>query len=382
MNEKKKILIFIDWFSPSYKAGGPIRSVANIVDHLSDDFIFKIITTDTDYLETEAHKDIKSNKWIKFNSNTSIYYFSKENLTKSKFKNLVKESDFDIAYINGIYSFYFSILPLFILRKSKKKIIVAARGMLSKHAFSSKSLKKTLFLKAIKFLGLYKNIIFQATDKKEASEIKEILNSYKEIITIPNLPKKTVYSENTKKVKEAGTLKLVSIARISTEKNTLFALEISQNIKYNGKIRLDLFGSVYNEEYWIKCKQIITKVPENITINYKGSIESSKVHETFSNYHFSFMPSKGENFGHSILESLSAGCPVITSDKTPWRKLEEKNIGWDISLNDESKFQEVIQKCIDMKQVEYDIISKDAFNFAKEIINDTKIISEYFNLFT
>ena len=376
MSEKKKILIFIDWFLPGYKAGGPIRSVANIIDHLSKDFIFKIITTDTDYLEKEPYKDNESNKWMEFNNNTSIYYFSKENLTKNKLKGLIKNTEFDIAYINGIYSFYFSILPLFLLRKRKKKIIVAARGMLSKHAFSSKSFKKTIFLKIIKLLGLYKNVIFQATDKNEAIEIKEIIKKHKEIITVPNLPKKLICSENIQRKKEAGTLRLVSIARISTEKNTLFALDVLQGIKYNGKIQFDIFGSVYNEEYWLQCKNRINKLSENINVSYKGSIDSSKVHGIFSNYHFSFMPSKGENFGHSILESFTAGCPVIISHKTPWQSLDEKNIGWDISLNNKEKFQSVIQKCIDMKQEEYGTMSENAFNFAPDYFSSSDAIKQ------
>jgi len=383
MSEKKKILIFIDWFLPGFKAGGPIRSIANIIEHLSKDFIFKIITTNTDYLEKTPYKNIESNKWTSFNKSTSVYYFSKEKLTKNRLIKIVREADFDIAYINGIYSFYFSILPLFILRKSKKKIIVAARGMLSKHAFSSKNIKKTVFLKLSKLFKLYKNVCFQATDINEATEIKNILNNYKEIITIPNLPKKITYSENKKKEKEVGTIKLVSIARISTEKNTLFALQMlnRQNFNYKGKIELDLFGSIYDEEYWQKCQIQIQKTPGNISVSYKGSIESSKVHKTFSEYHFSFMPSKGENFGHSILESFSAGCPVITSNQTPWQNLEQKKVGWDISLRDEKKFQDVIQKCINMKQEEYDIISENAFNFAKDFLENSQAITDTKKMF-
>jgi len=158
-------------------------------------------------------------------------------------------------------------------------------------------------------------------------------------------------------------------------------LQVLQNIKFKGKIKFDLFGSIYNDEYWQKCKQIINSLPENISINYKGSIESSKVHEVFSKYHFSFMPSKGENFGHSILESLSAGCPVITSDQTPWQDLEEKKVGWDIRLNDEKKFQSVIQNCIDMKQEEYDVISENAFNFAKEFTENSNAVKDTKKMF-
>ena len=34
----KRILICMDWYEPGFKAGGPIRSVANIVNALKDEF--------------------------------------------------------------------------------------------------------------------------------------------------------------------------------------------------------------------------------------------------------------------------------------------------------------------------------------------------------
>ena len=38
MNYKKKILCLTDHYLPGYKAGGPIRSIANLVEHLGDEF--------------------------------------------------------------------------------------------------------------------------------------------------------------------------------------------------------------------------------------------------------------------------------------------------------------------------------------------------------
>ena len=61
MSEKNRILIFIDWFLPAYKAGGPIRSIANLVDHLSESFKFYIITGDRDLGDENSFNDIKLN---------------------------------------------------------------------------------------------------------------------------------------------------------------------------------------------------------------------------------------------------------------------------------------------------------------------------------
>ncbi len=364
---KKKILIFIDWFTPGYKAGGPIRSVANIIEHFEDDMDleFKIITSDTDYLETESYSEIESNKWLNYNDNTQIYYFSKDKLNYKNLKILVSQTDFDSAYTNGIYSYYFSILPVGFVKQKNKAVIVAARGMISEHAFSSKNIKKKLFLTVLKLIGFYKNVHFQATDEKEETEIKKIF-AKNQISVIPNLPKKNNLLKCIGREKQKGNLNLISIARISIEKNTLFALQILANLNTIDKIVFDIYGSIYNEDYFKECKKNISRLPENIEVNYKGSIENEKVSETFSQYHFAFMPSKGENFGHSILESLSAGCPVLISDQTPWRNLEEKRIGWDIALSDVKKFVKVLENCAEMGQEEYNMLSDNAFEFAKK----------------
>jgi len=71
---KKKILIFIDWFLPGYKAGGPIRSVANLTAHLFSEFEFLIITRNNDYLEKSPYPNVKANQWVNFSENIKVYY--------------------------------------------------------------------------------------------------------------------------------------------------------------------------------------------------------------------------------------------------------------------------------------------------------------------
>jgi len=376
---KTKILIFIDWYLPGYKAGGPIRSVDNFVEHFSDKFTFYILTTDTDYLETKPYKNIKSNKWIKRSENVNIFYFSKDFLKIKNIKNAIKFIDFNTIYINGIYSWYFSILPIILFKN--KKIIVASRGMLSKHTFSSKQTKKKVFIYIVNLLKFYKNIIFQTTSKTEKTEIENIIKNKKAVIEIPNLPPyiKNIKFNSIKKQK--SELKFVSIARISKEKNTLFAIKCLADYKYFGNISFDIYGSIYQKDYWEKCKKVIETLPTNIKVNYKKEISNNLVINLLSSYHFLFLPSKGENFGHSILESFIAARPVIISNNTPWKNLEEKKIGWDISLTNKNKFKETIQYCIDIQQEEYNQMSKNAFEFAKSYTNNSEIINKTKNLF-
>lgn len=80
-------------------------------------------------------------------------------------------------------------------------------------------------------------------------------------------------------------------------------------------------------------------------------------------YHFFFSPSKGENFGHSIFEAFSHRLPVLISDQTPWKSLEQLSIGWDLKLDSITNFQFILQKCIEMEQTEYENMVKKVVEF-------------------
>ena len=377
----KKVLIFIDWFLPGYKAGGPIRSVANLTEQLSDSFEFFIITRNTDYLETSPYPTVKSNQWQQIAPNINVYYFSKDKLSVKNIKSVIKKLNFDTVYINGIYSFYFSLLPVYLFKNSNKKIVIASRGMLSKHSFSSKKLKKKVFIGAAQIINFYQNTFFHVTNIDEKNEIADLKFKIKDFIIAPNLPPK-FSGDKINRLKEKGTVKLISIARISKEKGSIEALKILNKNKFNGTILFDLYGSVYQKDYWNQCLQLIKKAPENIKISYKGVLDNTKIPETIKNYHFSFLPTLGENFGHSILESMSFSCPVIISDKTPWRNLEKEKAGWDIPLNNAEKFAQTIQKCIDMEQNEYNEWSNGAYYYAKSFSENPELIEQSKKIFT
>ena len=146
-------------------------------------------------------------------------------------------------------------------------------------------------------------------------------------------------------------------------------------------MELDVYGPIYNQSYWNECNDVIKSLHSNIKVNYKNSIESNKIGDVLKEYHFMFMPTKGENFGHIIIESLSAGCPVIISDQTIWRNLENINAGWDIPLSDINAFVKALEKAIDLTQEEYASISKSAFAFAKAYMSNNEMIKFNKDLF-
>ena len=143
---KKKVLVFVDWYLPGYKAGGQIRSVASMVGHLKNEFEFRIITSDSDLHADAPYENIKSNTWIKRDDGSYVYYFSSNNKSKTKLKQLIFEEQADYIYLNSLFSVFYTLYPLMIRKQflPSRKLVLAPRGMLGKGALQIKSLKKKL----------------------------------------------------------------------------------------------------------------------------------------------------------------------------------------------------------------------------------------------
>lgn len=378
---KPKVLLFIDWFLPGHKAGGPVTSNINMVESLRNEIDFFIVTRDTDYCEAIPYESVNSNEWVVFKEGISIFFFSKDFLTITNLKKIAFDAQCDHWYINGIYSMYFSILPLFLSRLYKGiHTTVSARGMLSPHALAVKPLKKNILLGVFKTMGLYRNVRFHATNANEAIEIARQVGKNKGILVAPNLSKSVVSEKVKKENKVSGVLKLISLARISPEKNTLGALELLARCTKNN-IQMDFYGQTYDLEYKKECEALVRSLPENIRVIFHGSISPVLIPSVLQKAHFLFLPTRGENFGHAILESLLAGCPVIISDQTPWSALEKKGIGWDISLDQPDQFIKAIETAAAMDQDSYTRMSQTAFEYAEAFTTNPEVLEANRKLF-
>lgn len=376
MKTKKNILITIDWFLPGTDSGGPVRSCANFIAHLSQDFNFYVITRDTDYCASHPYTSIESNAWNTIENGAQVYYCSSDRVANTHLTKLFKEKTFDTIYINGVYSWYFSILPLLVF-KNHPRVIVASRGMLNPQAFSVKPLKKRVYLALAKTFGLYNTVHFHATNSQEKEHVLHLLGKNTSVKVAPNMPRvlQAAFTERTK----SSVPSFINLARISPEKGTLKMLEAFLRIKT--PVTLDLYGPVYDQPYWDTCLSVIQKLPSLVKVTYKGIAKSQEVPELLKAYDFFIMLSEGENFGHAILEAFSAGVPVIISNKTPWSGLQEKNTGWDIDANNTNLLDQVLNQACDMSSKEYTQMSKTAYNFAKQFVNDTQLLKSNKSLF-
>jgi glycosyltransferase involved in cell wall biosynthesis len=374
----KKLLIITRWYLPAVKSGGTVRSITALVNGLKDEFSINILTSDRDLGATEPYENIEFNTLTKHNG-TPIIYLSQLNI--KNIKKYIELINPDIIYINSFFDITTQVIMFLKLRgEIKAEIILAPRGELAKGALSIKANKKRVYLFLYKLFNLSKGITFHATSPEDALDIKNNFpNNKVEIIQNPKEENRVNY---TLPIKEKNSLKMVFISRIAPVKNLLYALKILEKIEINGFLTFDIYGPDEDKNYWNACQEVIAKLPSNIEINYKGFVHPSEISATLSKYHLFFLPTKGENFGHAIVEAMQVGLIPLISNKTPWQNLETINSGFSLSLeNNTSSFTHAIIKVLEMENESFIACSTNVKSYITQKINIKKNIESYIKFF-
>jgi glycosyltransferase involved in cell wall biosynthesis len=375
-----RLLMFTDWYSPGFKAGGPIRSCVNFAHYMKDSVELYIFTGDRDLGDKSAYHDIQRNTWIELDG-IHIYYASPRNLDWKNILRTIRGILPDFIYLNSMFSRYFSIYPVLMKRSGliKYPIVISPRGMLRESALQFKSGKKRLFLTVFKSIGISKLLHFHATDVTEVNDIRKNFGNDIPVTLISNFPGiQKIFVPPVGKIR--GNLKLIYIGRIHPIKNLLFLLECLKNIR--SKLKLTIVAAFEKEDYWEKCKKAMHQLPSHVSVQVLSNVEHEKLEEIIRQHHLFFLPTQGENFGHSIFESLAAGRPVLVSDQTPWRDLEKRKSGWDLPLDNQLQFRKVIDEVAQMNNEELTTWCEGAWEHARNFIHHSDLKQQYLKLFS
>lgn len=338
-----KTLIFNSFYLPGYKGGGPIKTIKNLIEQTSDSISYKVVTLDRDLGDKTAYSNIQPNSWNQV-GNSQVFYIKPGLNGFKQIFNILRKENYDLIYLNSFFSPEFSFFPLLLGKLLKRKVVLGPRGEFSDGALKLKSAKKNAFIKTYKLLGLPQDIVFQASSEYEAEDIRKVLGPEVDIAIAEDIGAQNFASNIP--IRQYGKTKAVFISRISPMKNLSVALNILKKVE--SPLTYDIYGPIEDQSYWQKCQKIISELPPNITVQYKGELTPDSVVFVLSSYDFFFMPTKGENYGHVIAEALCAGLPLVIADTTPWRDLETLGIGWDLPLDNLDAFSEVIDKLIEM----------------------------------
>ena len=463
---KTKILILCDFYLPSVRAGGPVRSISAIVESLKNDFDITIITRNHDigiptpFNEQELKQD-----------GYQVRYFSDDKLMNG-IHDILSSTHFDIIYFNSFVAprmTIFTLLYLFFKKKPRMcfalasarasiatklvgrdgekcaiaapklvgsnsdmcavdvsklvgsnssmcavdtsklvgsnssmcavdtsklvssdgstraseceiprpRLIISPRGELGLGALTIKNTRKKIYIAIFKRLFL-KSIEFLATSDSEKNEIQHSLGSTANVTTLANLTSH-VKSSDIINLKKENEINIVFLSRISKKKNLLGAIQILSHVK--GCVNFDIFGPIEDEPYWDECQAAIKQLPTHIHVNYRGGCDPDQVSNALKPYDLFFLPSWNENYGHVIVESLAASCPVLLSDQTPWHDLVNHDAGWEFALSAPQLFAEKIDQLIALNNSEYNRYKNAAVRYYMNNIVNNALENDYINFF-
>jgi glycosyltransferase involved in cell wall biosynthesis len=372
--QKKTVLVLIGSYLPGYKAGGPIRSIENLVGALGEEIQFKIVTLDRDHRDKSSYPGIQVNQWVRVGQANVMYLRPDWRGLLDTFRQLCSVDHQTVVYLNSYFSPRFSMLAILLCRLGlcqPRQIVLAPRGEFSPGALTLKRSKKLLYIALSRWLRLHRGIIWQASSELEAADIDRNNPRRPNIEIAPVIPGSIEDGGRNaagspvgqRRRKKAGELRVVFVSRISRKKNLSSALRMLGRL--SGNVSFDIYGPSEDTDYWSECQSLIATLPANVCAEYRGRIEHEKVRDLFAEYDLFLFPTLGENYGHVIFESLIAGCPVLISDQTPWHDLEKHRAGWGVPLCDMERFHQLLQQCVEADGESYAVFSDNAKQYAK-----------------
>jgi glycosyltransferase involved in cell wall biosynthesis len=370
---RPRVLILVRYYLPGFKAGGPLRSISNLLAALKNEFDFDIVTSDRDLGDDVPFPLVAIDRWNAVDGGR-VLYLSPGIPRWIKIARLVNTGQYDLIYANSYFDREFGILPACLHRYARNRapnFLLAPRGEFSAGALIIKRKRKLLYIKVAGLLGIYQNIYWHASTDYEKSDVMKIYRETRRLKVAPQIYGERVMvasdlaakgcARETVGRKMPGFARVAFLSRICKKKNLDGALTILREVKAN--IEFNIYGPIEDAMYWEECVRQMNRLPKNVSATYRGSIVHSEVGRMFQRHHLFFFPTHGENFGHVIAESLAAGCPVLLSDQTPWRSLVKAGVGWDYPLSEASRFILALEECAGWSQEAFDMYARRAEGF-------------------
>ena len=245
---------------------------------------------------------------------------------------------FDLVYLNSLMAPDLALLPLLWARRrgaSAPPILIAPRGELMPGALAQRPLAKRLYLALLRGLGLLRRARFHATTAEEAQAIAAVVGPCAGINVAGDLPPSMAEALRETPPRAAGPLRLLfPVAHRPGQEPRLCARrprppEAARGAQHR---RADRQPAV-----WADCEARIRHCPP--TCRRGTSAPSARGRARALRHARSADPAtQGENHGYVIQEALLSGCPVLISDRTPWRGLAALGVGADLPLEQLERF--------------------------------------------
>ena len=381
--KKIKILRIIHTLDPTH--GGPQNAIIdNSLALIKKGFNIDILTNDNKNYYFKKKDSIKvinvGPPLIEYGFNIRLIFWLINNREK-----------YDIFIVHGLWTFYTLIARLLL----KNKYFVFAHGQLDPF-FSIDFIKKTK--KKIYWNLIEKENLISANSLllTTENEKKLLLKTY---VNTNNIKKKNVSYGILKPKFNIANVKRLFYKKYPNLKNEYFLIFLGRFHKKKGCdtllkalkilkkkniiIKLLLVGP--ENEYKKNLKQLSKNLDIEDQVCWSNTMKNGIKWGSLYLSKGMVLCSNGENFGVSLVESLSLGKPVLTTNKVNiYDKIKKYNCGL-ISKNDATSFANILNKYFKSNNKTLENYSKNSikcFNKEFNLENNINIFSDYLKKFT
>ncbi len=321
------VLVLLGCFREEHEATGPNQSMLGMARLLGHRFRFRV-------LAEEPAPALSG--WTKVGG-VEQRALRQGRLGARGLRAALRATPHDILVMNSIFCRQLTI-PALLMRRlglvPRKPALLAPRGEFSPGALALKPGRKRFYLKVLRRLRLLDGVAIQATTDDEAAMIRQAFPAA-EIVLGPNVRTLAPLPPHAAGDPSAP-LRIAFLSRIDRKKNLDFALRCLARSGIQADF--SIYGPVTHDDYWVECQRLIAGMPDTVRVTYHGAVGQQAVPEELARHDLFFLPTRGENYGHAIVDALAAGLPVLLSDQVPWRGLAEAGAGWALPLDDEAGF--------------------------------------------
>nr|WP_255497436.1 glycosyltransferase [Pedobacter sp. AK013] len=332
--------------------------------------------------------DVTTNKSVSVDG-VSVIYFKRLTKDHSHFspgllwrlrKEILRytQNDSLVIHIHAWWNLV-SVLSCWIAKWYKIPVVLSPRGMLTtytqnnRNSFSKKLLHNLIGKKLLQYCHIH------ATSEQEKQDILKIVTP-KSITVIPNLVnvKESVGSSPLAIDNNDTTVfRLIFLSRIEEKKglellfDALSLLEISWELTIAGS----------GKEEYIKSLKIKAKnLGIHELIHWIGQVNDEDKYSLMAQHDLLVLTSFNENFANVVIESLSAGTPVLISDRVGLSDyVRGQQLGWVCTL----EVNDIKEKLINAyhAQKAREKIKQSAPEIIRRDFNDKVLAKRYLELY-
>ena len=360
-----KILITADYFYPSKRGSGPIRSLVNFVDKFAGVHEIYLVTRDRDAANLPPYQEIQQGIWNHL-LGIQVRYLSPNESIRRVLCESAREIQPDTIYMNSICSPLTRSILQSAARRSipRTDLLIAVRGELNPAALAIKPVRKQIYLRAGLAMGLFRGARFHASTEAERTVIKEWFPKHTvEVAT--DVPESV---QCDPRHRPTGVCRFAFTSRIAPIKNLEVALAAFEELVHtqsNFQASFEIHGEPIDESYGDAIRSRIARCRGKA--NYHGPFLPSDVWSILEQSTFTVLPSRGENFAHAVYESAAMGIPFLISDRTPWTEAANTGCGWVNCPDDQAGWKDAMIQAYQMSSDAYAVASRHCIDSARKM---------------